>query len=117
MSATSRLLTKLKEQLPAETAFSEGDVFADERYKRGLVSLLKDAVQKGRDFAQTEDGRVLVTETKPVTYEYLWNAKKGKFERAKSGARARRLRANAKKASNTNAAPAAQPRQRVLADA
>ncbi|MCD6035989.1 MAG: hypothetical protein K0R63_1730 [Rickettsiales bacterium] len=120
MSGTSRVLTRLAEQLPENPSFEGTSPLADERYKRNLGNLLKDAIQKGCDFAQTDDGRVLITETKPVTYEYFWNEKKGKFERAKSGARARRLRVSNKlKASNSNntsAAPAA-PVRRKLAEA
>lgn len=90
MSSTSRILTKLEEQLPQEADFDQNDIMADEYYTKKLSQLITDALQKGYDVMQLPSGDVIITEVKTVTYQYNWDQDKARFERAKSGSRSKR---------------------------
>lgn len=90
MSSTSRILTKLEEQLPEEADFDQNDIMADEYYTKKLSQLITDALQKGYDVMQLPSGDVIITEVKTVTYQYNWIQDKARFERAKSGSRSKR---------------------------
>lgn len=77
--------------------FDEHDLTTNPLYIRRMVSLVRDAIQKGSDVLQMVNGNIVITELKVITYQYVWNSEKGKFERAKSGsksARSRRSRRN-----------------------
>lgn len=92
MSSTSRVLTRIKEQTADNTSFEDGDIMNDERYLRKSSTLINDALQKGYDIMQMPNGDVLITEVKTITFQYQWDEKKGKFERAKSGSRTKKRR-------------------------
>tara|TARA_B100001564_G_C20553250_1_gene630151 strand:+ start:334 stop:651 length:318 start_codon:yes stop_codon:yes gene_type:complete len=69
---------------------SKDDVINDINYIRKSSVLVNEALSKGSDVMQMPGGDIHITETKVVTYKYIWNAEKGKFERATSGIRAQR---------------------------
>ena len=66
-------------------------------YLRRMSGLVNDSVAKGSDVLHLPNGNVIVTETKVVTYHYIWNSEKGRFERAKSGSKSSRARKNGSK--------------------
>jgi len=95
-----------------ETAEQSGEVNGDvvsnlakdlNYIKRSSV-LVSDALQKGSDIMQLANGDIAVTEVKTVTYKYVWNNNKGRFERANSGHRTKRPRTKLRtaKPNNTN---------------
>ena len=104
MPSTSRILSKLEEQLPQDTDFDQDDIMSDEYYTKKLSQLITDALQKGYDVMQLPSGDVIITEVKTVTYQYNWDEDKARFERAKSGSRSKR---KTSVAGNTNTKSAA----------
>lgn len=70
----------------------EQDVMSDIRYIRKSCSLITDALQKGCDVLQMPNGNVVITEIRTVSFQYEWNDTKGRFEKAKSGSRLKKLR-------------------------
>ncbi|CAK8162655.1 hypothetical protein CAXC1_210006 [Candidatus Xenohaliotis californiensis] len=66
------------------------DIVSNPLYIRRFAALLRDVMQRGSDLMHLANGNVVITETKVVTYQYAWNKEKGKFERAKLGARSTR---------------------------
>lgn len=108
-SKASRIIDQLEAALPKDASFDEDNIMADERYVKKLSSMIKDAMNKGADIMQKDDGSVIITEMKPATFLYNWNEKKGRFERAKSGSRVKkrgRKQGYSPKAANTAAANA-----------
>lgn len=65
-------------------------IVADLNYISKSSSLVNDALQKGFDVLQLENGDVEITEMKVVTYKYIWDAESNKFVRAASGTRQRK---------------------------
>ena len=100
MPTASEFMTLLDACLPKATSFEEDDVLADERYKKKLSAMVKDALDKGFDIMQRSDGSIIITEMRPVTFLYNWDEKKGKFERAKSGSRIKKRGRNRKYANS-----------------
>ena len=68
------------------------DLAKDLNYIKKSSALVSDALQKGADIMQLATGDIVVTEMKTVTYKYVWNNKKGRFERANYGHRTPRPR-------------------------
>lgn len=64
----------------------EGDanIMMDARYLRQSSSLIQDALQKGFDVLQLANGDIVMTGTKTVVYQYVWDEEKGKLAKAKS---------------------------------
>jgi len=88
MDYKNRLLEKLN--LPSKGKPKEhpnGDPFdivqmmMDPRYLRQSSSLIHEALQKGFDVLQMEDGDIVMTGTKTIVYRYEWDAEKGKLMR------------------------------------
>jgi hypothetical protein len=84
-----------------------GDVVSnlaqDLNYIKRSSVLVSDALQKGSDIMQLANGDIVVTEVKTVTYKYVWNDVKGRFERANAGHRVKRPRLRPRaKPNNTN---------------
>lgn len=63
------------------------DIISSPLYIRRFASLLQEIMQKGSDLMHLPNGNVIITETKVLTYQYIWNKEKGRFERAKLGAK------------------------------
>lgn len=70
----------------------DGDIMANPDYLRKSQALITDALQKGFDVLQLENGDVVVTGTKTVVTQYAWDTKKGKM--AKVVARGKRRKAD-----------------------
>lgn len=65
----------------------------DPRYLRQSSSLIQDALQKGFDVLQLANGDIVMTGTKTVVYQYLWDEDKGKLTKAKTERKAKKLTA------------------------
>jgi hypothetical protein len=80
----------------------EGDILSDVRYICSSCALITEALQKGCDILQMPNGDIIVTELKPVTFQYTWDEKKGKLVRVQAGVRTKRTRKNASSKSKTS---------------
>ncbi len=86
MEYKNRLLDKLN--LPSRIK-DEGDdsketpditeMMLDPRYLRQSSSLINEALQKGFDVLQLEDGDIVMTGTRTIIYRFQWDAQKGKL--------------------------------------
>lgn len=65
----------------------------DPRYLRQSSSLIQDALQKGFDVLQLANGDIVMTGTKTVVYQYIWDEDAGKLVKAKSERKAKKLSA------------------------
>lgn len=70
----------------------EIDIMSDVRYICKSCSLITESLQKGCDVMQMPNGDIIVTELKPVTFQYTWDDKKGKLMRRPYGNRPRQTR-------------------------
>jgi hypothetical protein len=70
----------------------EVDIMSDIRYVCKSCSLITESLQKGCDVMQMPNGDIIVTELKPVTFQYTWDNKKGKLVRSPYGNRPRQTR-------------------------
>lgn len=89
----SSALLKLLKSIP-EVSQEDNALLADKNYLRKSSFLVNDALQRGFDVMHMPDGDIMVTEVKTITYKYLWDKKKGKFERASAGHRTKRKKHN-----------------------
>jgi hypothetical protein len=71
---------------------AEVDIMSDIRYICKSCSLITESLQKGCDVMQMPNGDIIVTELKPVTFQYTWDDKKGKLMRSPYGNRPRQTR-------------------------
>lgn len=55
------------------------EMMLDPKYLRQSSSLINEALQKGFDVLQLEDGEIVMTGTKTIVYRYQWDAEKGKL--------------------------------------
>jgi len=67
------------------------NMMLDARYLRQSSSLIQDALQKGFDVLQLANGDIVMTGTKTVVYQYLWEEEKGKLVKAKPERKAKKL--------------------------
>ncbi len=84
MTYKNRLLEKLnmpnRSQEDGENVDSSiTEMMMDPRYLRQSSSLVNQALQKGFDVLQMEDGEIVMTGTKTIIYRYQWDAEKGKL--------------------------------------
>ncbi len=85
MTQKNRLLDKLN--LPGRTddgdatnvSSSITEMMMDPRYLRQSSSLVNQALQKGFDVLQMENGEIVMTGTKTIIYRYQWDAEQGKL--------------------------------------
>lgn len=87
MSSVLKLINEL-----TENADSRDTLTTDINYIRKSAMLVNDALQKGSDIMQMPNGDVIITEVKTLTYKYVWNKEKNRFERVNSGSRSRKRR-------------------------
>jgi hypothetical protein len=82
----NRLIDKLN--LPPRTRLQDGssptarditEMMLDPRYLRQSSALIHEALQKGFDVLQLEDGEIIMTGTRTITHRYHWDAEKGKL--------------------------------------
>lgn len=62
-----------------ETDNSITEMMMDPRYLRQSSALVNQALQKGFDVLQMEDGEIVMTGTKTVIYRYQWDFDQGKL--------------------------------------
>lgn len=55
------------------------EMMLDPRYLRQSSSLINEALQKGFDVLQLEDGEIIMTGTRTIIYRYQWDADKAKL--------------------------------------
>ena len=84
MANKNRLLDKLNmparsKESGAEKDASISEMMMDPRYLRQSSSLVNQALQKGFDVLQMEEGEIVMTGTKTVIYRYSWDATQGKL--------------------------------------
>lgn len=78
---------------PERGGDEETNTMLDSRYLRQSSSLIQDALQKGFDVLQLANGDIVMTGTKTVVYQYLWDEEKGKLVKAKPERKAKKLSA------------------------
>ncbi len=84
MANKNRLLDKLNMPTRSQKDGEKKDgsiseMMMDPRYLRQSSSLVNQALQKGFDVLQMEDGEIVMTGTKTVIYRYSWDATEGKL--------------------------------------
>lgn len=85
MKYKNRLLEKLN--IPSRAIEGSGSskgsditqMMMDPDYLRQSSSLIHEALQKGFDVLQMEDGNIVMTGTKTIVYRYEWDSEKGKL--------------------------------------
>ena len=82
MSYKNRLLEKLNMPSTSKDDGQESDASIAEMmmnpsYLRQSSSLVNQALQKGFDVLQMEDGEIVMTGTKTIVYRYQWDSEKG----------------------------------------
>jgi hypothetical protein len=89
MTYKNRLLDKLN--LPprnkGDGSGNSGNItemMMDPRYLRQSATLVNEALQKGFDVLQLEDGEIVMTGTRTIVYRYYWDAEKGKLVKAET---------------------------------
>lgn len=87
-------VTEIKEVItqPRE----ESSVMSDIRYICKSCSLITESLQKGCDVMQLANGDIIITEMKPITFQYSWDEKKGKLVRSQLGSKHRKFKARQK---------------------
>jgi hypothetical protein len=87
MTYKNRLLEKLNFP-PRAKLRSEGEersarditeMMLDPRYLRQSSTLINEALQKGFDVLQLEDGEIIMTGTRTIVHRYYWDADKGRL--------------------------------------
>ena len=68
----------------------DGDIMANPDYLRKSQALITEALQKGFDILQLENGDVVVTGTKTIVSQYSWDEKKGKMTKVLAKGKKRR---------------------------
>ncbi len=94
INLTSRRLSAVIASRPASDRDSDvTNTMMDARYLRQSSSLIQDALQKGFDVLQLANGDIVMTGTKTVVYQYVWEEEKGKLVKAKPERKAKKLSA------------------------
>ena len=75
-----------------QTAHEEKDLMLDARYVCKSCSLITESLQKVCDVMQLDNGDIIVTELKAVTFQYTWDEKRGKLVRTQHGNKAKKTR-------------------------
>ena len=71
----------------------DDSVMSDIRYICKSCSLITESLQKGCDVMQLANGDIIITEMKPITFQYSWDDKKGKLVRSQLGSKHRKFKA------------------------
>lgn len=79
------LLKDLEAYIEKNNLENEQDLMSDTKYVCKSCALITEALQKGCDVMQLANGDIIITELKAVTFQYTWDAKKGKLIRAQFG--------------------------------
>ena len=88
---------RISAAISARTNAFEGDsttnMMMDARYLRQSSSLIQSALQKGFDVLQLANGDIVMTGTKTVVYQYIWDEEKAKLVKAKPERKAKKMTA------------------------
>lgn len=79
------LLKDLEAYIEKNNLENEQDLMSDTKYVCKSCALITEALQKGCDVMQLANGDIIITELKAVTFQYSWDAKKGKMVRSQFG--------------------------------
>jgi len=88
-----RLNAAITHTTRADRGEDNTNTMLDPRYLRQSSSLIQDALQKGFDVLQLANGDIVMTGTKTVVYQYVWDEDNGKLVKAKSERKAKKLTA------------------------
>jgi len=77
-------------------AVESSGIMSDIRYICKSCSLITESLQKGCDVMQLANGDIIITEMKPITFQYSWDEKKGKLVRSQLGSKHRKFKARQK---------------------
>ena len=70
----------------------DGGIMSDIRYICKSCSLITESLQKGCDVMQLANGDIIITEMKPITFQYSWDDKKGRLVRSQLGSKHRKFK-------------------------
>jgi|GEM_PF-2111008 len=70
---------KNTKNITPDISLSRDDLMLDSRYIKSSGKVIKDALQKGFDVLQMENGDIVTTGTKVVVYRYTWSNEQGKL--------------------------------------
>jgi hypothetical protein len=76
------LLKNISSYTESNSNNQEEDLMSDMRYVCSSCALITESLQKGCDVLQLANGDIIVTEIKPVTFQYSWDSKRGKLIRS-----------------------------------
>jgi hypothetical protein len=76
--------------LPSKAANTAAEPMADPEYLRKSLRLINEALQKGMDVLQLENGDIVTTGTKIVHTKYTWDATSNQMVKVASRAGRRR---------------------------
>jgi hypothetical protein len=92
MTAIKEILKNLPSQTRGES--SQGQPMGDPEYLRKSAKLINDALSKGMDVLQLENGDIVTTGMKVVVTKYRWDTEASQMVKVNSRAgRRRRLKA------------------------
>lgn len=94
------LLKDIETYVKKNAITDDGDLMSDSKYICKSCSLITESLQKGCDVMQLPNGDIVVTELKPVTFYYTWDAKKETLVRNQPGNKTKKTKAR-KKIANT----------------
>ncbi len=67
----------LIDTIPEVESDSNAAALSDPKYMDSAATIIRDAMTKGFDVIQLENGDIVTTGTKVIVTQYTWNAKKG----------------------------------------
>lgn len=76
--------SKKKAKKPEKEATSKEDVMENPEYLRKSGKLITDALRKGMDVLQLDNGDVVTTGTKVIVTRYTWDEKAGKMVKSRA---------------------------------
>lgn len=96
MSSIKEIIDSIPE---SSTSESDMDVMMNPDYLKESSKIISDALHKGFDVLQLENGDIVTTGTKVIVTQYHWDSKKSKM--SKLTTRERKKRAKGEKASSS----------------
>lgn len=88
---SKRISAAITDRALADREADSTNMMMDARYLRQSSSLIQDALQKGFDVLQLANGDIVMTGTKTVVYQYVWDEEKSKLVKAKPERKAKKL--------------------------
>lgn len=86
------LLKDIESYVAKNMAQDEQNLMSDVKYVCKSCALITESLQKGCDVMQMPNGDIIITELKPVTFYYTWDAKKEALVRSQPGNKLKRTK-------------------------